>query len=118
MVATEISRLKARERAELVLDTGRTYDGIEPVCVRVTKRAGRYEFSDDGGAVAAAAVDVRGVAFPAAIALGRCSVNVSRLGVVWLPATGRASEEWLAGLPGLVAEGSVALYEALLDSDD
>ena len=49
---------------------------------------------------------------------GDHSVNVSRQGVVWLPAVGRRSAEWLTALPGLVAAGSFALYEALLELDE
>jgi hypothetical protein len=100
------------------VETGMTYDGDVPVRVRVRKREGRYNFSDDGGAVRAAGVDVRRVVLPRTIALGRYSVNVNGRGVVWLPATSRARAEWLARLPGLVAEGSLALYEALLESAD
>ena len=49
---------------------------------------------------------------------GKHSVNVSRQGVVWLPGFARSEDEWLAQLPGLVADGSLALYEALLELED
>jgi hypothetical protein len=100
------------------VETGVTYDGDVPVRVRVRKRDGRYDFSDDGGAVRAAGVDVRHVAMPRTIALGPYSVNVNGRGVVWLPATSRTRTDWLARLPGIVTEGSLALYEALLESAD
>jgi hypothetical protein len=100
-----------------VLETGLTYDGTRPVEVRVTRRENRYEFSDAGGAVDAAGVDADELAFPDQIRLGRYSVNVSGRGVVSLPAFGKSGDDWLAKLPGLVAEGSVVLYEALLELD-
>lgn len=110
--------LRAVERGEIVVETGRTYDGLTPVRVRVTKRLGRYRFSDDRGAVDAAGVSGERLAFPDRIRLGRHSVNVSRRGEVWLPAVERAGEEWLDMLPGLVAEASLALYETLLEASD
>jgi len=94
------------------------YAGSTPVRVRVTERDGRYEFSDDGGAVAAAGVDSSRLVFPEQIPLGRYSVNVSSRGVVSLPGFSRSTDEWLAKLPSLVAEGSVVLYEALLELDE
>ncbi len=117
MLATDISNLKKLQRGELVLDTGLTYDGITPVRIRATKREGRFEFSDEGGAVAAAGVDGKQFRFADSIALGNYSVNVSRQGVVSLPGFARSSDEWLAKLPELVAEGSLTLYEALLELD-
>ena len=103
MIATEI------------VETGRTYDGIEPVRVYVTRREGRYEFSDGGGAVSAAGVQPSRLLFDDRIGLGEYEVNVSSKGVVSLPGFASSSDEWLAKLPGLVAEGSLVLYEALLE---
>ena len=101
-----------------IVDTGRTYDGIAPVRVHVTRREGRYEFSDGGGAVAAAGVRPSELRFDERIDLGDYDVNVSRKGVVFLPGVASSSPEWLARLPDLVAEGSVVLYEALLEAED
>ena len=101
-----------------ILETGLTYDGIAPVRVHVTRREGRYEFSDGGGAVAAAGVRPSGLRFDDRIELGEYDVNVSRKGVVSLPGFASSSPEWLAKLPELVAEGSVVLYEALLEAED
>jgi len=115
MIATDVSTLFAVERGELVMDTGLTYDGITPVYIRVTKREGRYEVSDDGGAVAAAGVDRGLLAFGEQISVGECCANVSRQGVVSLPGFNRRGNEWISKLPGIVAEGSCALYEALLE---
>jgi hypothetical protein len=118
MLATDISSLRKVERGELVLDTGLTYDGITPVRIRAKKRQGRYEFSDEGGAVAAAGVDRKQVRFPDSIATGKCSANVSRRGVVSLPGFASSGDQWLARLPELVADSSLALYEALLELED
>ncbi len=118
MITTEVSALFGVERGEVVVDTGLTYDGITPVRVRVTKREGRYEVSDDGGAVAAAGVERGWLEFGDRITVGEYCANVSRQGVVSLPAVDRRNGEWVAKLPGLVAEASCALYEALLELDE
>jgi hypothetical protein len=89
-----------------------------PAEPRARKREGRFDFSDDGGAIAAAGVDPASLVFPDRIAIEECSVNVTRQGVVWLPAFARSSDQWLAKLPELVAKGSLALYDALLELDD
>jgi hypothetical protein len=118
VIATDVSGLFDVDRGELVIDTGLTYDGVIPVRVRVTKREGRYEVSDDGGAVAAAGVDRGWLQFDEWITVGEYCANVSRQGVVSLPGFRRNSDEWLSKLPGLVAEASCALYEALLELDE
>jgi hypothetical protein len=100
-----------------VLETGLTYDGVVPVEVHMRRRERRLEFTDGGGAVAAAGARPKALALPDHIDLGPYSVNVTRQGVVSLPGFTTQSEEWLARLPQMVAEGSVALYEALLDLD-
>lgn len=115
MLATDVSSLKGAQSGGIVFDTGLTYDGITPVTVRVTKREGRWNFTDDGGAVAAAGVDGQRLKLPGSIDLGDYSVNVSRQGEVSLPGFARSSEEWLNKLPELVAEGSLALYSDLLE---
>lgn len=108
--------LRTVERGEVVLETGRTYDGVTPVRVHVTKRDRRYRFSDGRGAVAAAGISAAGLAFPERIRLGARSVNVGRRGEVWLPAVEWSGDAWLAALPELVAEGSLVLYESLLET--
>jgi len=107
--------VKVPHHGEVVLDTGLTYDGVTPIFVRVTNRHGRYRFSDDGGAVSAATVDVDELVFPDRLWLGENEVNVSRRGVVWLPAFARQGQEWLEQVVSLVAEGSLVLYESLLE---
>jgi hypothetical protein len=113
----ELAQLTGLERGEAVLDTGRTYDGVVPVRVHVRKRERRLEFSDGGGAVAASGVRPKGLTLPDHIDLGPYSVNVTRKGVVSLPGFTSQSAEWLAKLLELVAEGSLALYEELLELD-
>jgi hypothetical protein len=85
VLATDLSDLRQVQRGEVVLDTGLTYDGIRPVTVRVTKREGRWNFTDDGGAIAAAGRDGHALKFPGSIQVGDYSVNVSRQGEVSLP---------------------------------
>jgi hypothetical protein len=103
---------------QFVLETGRSYDGIEPVLVHVTKRDGRLEFSDRGGAVAAAGAHPGQLDFDDHIVMGEYSVNVSRKGVVFLQGFTSQGEEWIARLAELVAEGSLLFYEALLEAED
>ena len=120
MITTDVSTLFAVERGEIVIDSGLTSDGITPVRVRVTKREGRYEVSDDGGAVAAAGAERGWLQFDERITVGggEYCANVSRQGVVSLPGFDRRGNEWISKLPGLVAEASCALYEALLELDE
>ena len=119
MIATDISPLLGTERGELVLDTGLTYDGITPVRVHVTKRERRLSISDDGGAVAAAGVNPKRLAFDDHITDGVYSVNISRKGVVWVPVVDRGdAREWIEKVIELVAEGSATLYDALLEASE
>jgi hypothetical protein len=118
MITADVSTLFDVDRGEVVIDTGLTYDGITPVRVRVTKREGRYEASDDGSAVAAAGVDHGWLAFGGRIDVGEYCANVSRQGVVFLPGFAGRGGEWISKLPGIVADGSCALYEALLELDE
>jgi hypothetical protein len=104
-------------RGEAVVETGVTYDGNTSVLVRVSKRDGRYKVTDDGRAVSAAGVSGRRLAYPNRIDLDPYSANVSRQGVVWLPAA-TPSDEWLTTICTLVARGSVALYERLLELEE
>lgn len=117
MLVTDVSELAKVARGEVILETALSYDGITPVRVRAGKSEGRFEFSDEGGAVDAAGVDPEDLVFPDRIAIGECEVNVTRRGVVWLPGFARSSDEWLAKLPDLVARGSLALYDGLLELD-
>ena len=118
MLATDITHLRQVQRGEVVLETGLTYDGITPVTVRVAKRDGGWNFSDDGGAVETAGAEGQLLKFPGSIDLGDYSANVSRQGEVSLPGFARSSDEWLNKLPALVAQGSLALYSALLEQEE
>lgn len=118
MIATDLSSLASLERGELELDSGLTYDGITPVRLLVTKREDRYSVSDGGGAVALAGVNPRRLAFAERIVTMPYSVNVSRKGVVWLPLREGQQPDWFKKAFELVADGSVALYEALLEVDE
>ena len=100
------------------METDLDYDGLTPISVRVTRRDGRYLFSDEGGAVAAAGVDPAELSFPDRIPLGQYSVNVSKQGVAWLPAFASQGEAWLERVATIVAEGSLVLYESLLSLED
>jgi hypothetical protein len=111
------AELASVERGEAQLESGLTYDGITPVMVRVTKRDGRYKVTDGGDAVSTAGVARSRRAYPEQIVLGKHSVNVTRKGIVWLPAV-NPSDIWLATVCGLVARGSVVLYERLLELDE
>jgi hypothetical protein len=111
-----LDELAGLERGELILDSGLTYDGHASVRVRVRKRETRLELSDGGGAMTAAGADARELELPDHIPFGDYSVNVSRKGIVFLPAWTTSGEEWLETIRELVVEGSLALYGALLDA--
>ncbi len=113
---TVLEELAVLERGELILDSGRTYDGHTPVRVHVRRREMRLELSDGGGAIAAAGADPRELELPDHIPFGDYSVNVSRKGIVFLPAWTTSGDEWLETIRELVVEGSLALYQALLDA--
>lgn len=113
---TELKGLVTATRAEIALDSGLTYDGTRRVQLHVSKREGRYKVSDEGAAVSAAG-SPEDVTYPEQLVFGDHSVNVTRKGIVWLPAVA-PSDEWLAKVCELVATGSVALYERLLDLDE
>jgi ankyrin repeat protein len=114
--AFEAARATWGERGAAELPTGLTYGGVEPVLVHVTKRERRYEFSD-GGAAARLAGRSAGWREAADAIEAEYVVNVSRQGVVFLPAVERSGTRWLAALPDRIAEASVALYGALLELD-
>lgn len=76
------------------------------------------DVTDDGGAVAAAGVASQRMKLPSSIDVGEFSASVSRQGEVSLPGVAGSSDEWLTKLPELVAEGSLALCAALLESQD
>jgi hypothetical protein len=103
-------------RGSAVLESGLRYGDERPVLVLVSKRPCRYSFSDRGGAVDAAGQSPRWHEAARAIEKEH-GVNVSRNGVVFLPAVERRKLTWLETLPDRIAQASVALYGALLDLD-
>jgi hypothetical protein len=114
-VAFEAAWAEWGERGEAVLDSGLRYGGAGPVLVKVVKRPGRYLLTDEGAAVEAARRPP-GWREVAERVVEEHVVNVSRNGVVFLPAVERKLA-WLSALPERIAEASLALYEELLELD-
>jgi hypothetical protein len=114
---TVLSELAALDRGQVIIDTGITYDGVTPVRVRVSKRERRYGVTDDGTATSTAGADSKRTALPNRIQIGEYEVNVTRHGIVCLSAVG-PTESRLATLCELVARGSIAVYEQLLEAAD
>ena len=100
------------EREELVLETGLSYREGEPVLVRLRRRGKRYDLRDDGRAVELAGPPA-GWRDGATAVVEAHGLNVSRTGVVFVPAVeGGVDRAWLTRR---VAETSLALYDALLE---
>ena len=100
-------------RSEHIVDTGLEYVPGDHVLVRVVKRDGRTSVSDAGAAVARAGRPP-GWRDVAQRIDDELVVNVSRQGIVFLPAEGRR------GLPEQdvvtrIGEASLALYQDLLE---
>jgi hypothetical protein len=142
VTATGLSELFGLERGEVALDSGLTYDGVDPVVVHLSRRplqpcpgdspqdtpvldrsggqspghgGARYVCSDDGRAVALAGRPAGWRALAVEVVEREHGLNLSRHGVVSVPATSRQGPEWIASLPGRVAAASAALYSALLE---
>jgi Ankyrin repeats (many copies) len=106
------------ERGEAVLDSGLTYGGArEPVLVSATKREGRYLFSDKGRAAELAGRPTRWREAARRLE-DEYAVNVSRTGVVSLPAVQRRDSDWLTTVVERIAEASAAFYAELLELDE
>jgi hypothetical protein len=98
---------------EVVLDSGLTYDGADPVRVRVRKRGIRIDISDDGAAVRKAGI--QGWRETAERTVGLEGFNVNRVGVVFVPVVeGRD----IGSLAERLAATSLAVYGDLLAQDD
>lgn len=104
------------ERGGVELDSGLRYGGGAPVLVHVSKRDARYVFSDRGAAIEAAG-GASGWREAADRLVDELDVNISRRGVVFLPAVDRRGIDWLSSLPARIAEASIAFYGALLELD-
>ena len=100
-------------REERVVDTGLEYIPGDRVVVRVVRREGRTNISDDGAAVARAGRPPgwRDVADGVEEEL---IVNVSRQGVIFLPLS-RRSPFREDEIVHRIGEASLALYEELLE---
>ena len=97
----------------MVLDSGLTYDGAEPVRVRVRKRGRRIDISDDGAAVAKADVEPWRDTAERTVELE--GFNVNGAGVVFVPVVeGRD----IGALAERLAATSLAVYGELLAQDD
>jgi hypothetical protein len=90
-----------------------TYDGAEPVRIRVRKRGRRIDIDDDGTAVRKA--DVGGWRETAERTVEEEGFNVNRAGVVFVPVVeGRD----IAELAERLAATSLAVYGELLAQED
>jgi hypothetical protein len=100
------------ERDEMIVQTGLAYAEGEPVVVAVRRRGRRYDLRDAGRAVQLAGRPA-GWHVAAAAAVDAFELNLTRSGVVFVPAVeGGVDREWLAGR---VAAASLAVYDALLE---
>lgn len=97
----------------MVLDSGLTYDGSEPVRVHVRKRGIRIDITDDGAAVRKAGVDSWRDTAERTVELD--GFNVNRTGVVFVPVVeGRD----VGSLAERLASTSLAVYGELLAQED
>ena len=97
---------------EQTAETGLTYTKGEPVLVTVRQRGRRYELRDGGRGVELAGRP-RGWRERATAVVDEYDLNLTRTGVVFVPAVeGGVDREWLARR---VAEASLAVYDALLE---
>jgi hypothetical protein len=105
------------DRGEALLDSGLTYGGDTSVLVRATKREGRYLFSDEGRAIELAGRPA-GWREAARRLQSEYVVNVSREGIISLPAVHRRELAWLTTIVERIAAASVAFYGELLELDE
>ena len=102
------------ESGEITLDTGLSFDGRQRIEVNVKKRGRRYDIGDAGRAVSASGAP-RGWLDIAERVVAELGLNVKRSGVVFVSAVeGRD----IASLVMQVGETSLAVYSALLESQD
>ena len=101
------------ERGEVVLDSGLTYGAGDPVLVRVRKRGHRYRTDDDAGAMARAGKPTGWLEAARRVAEDERDLNVSRVGVVFVPAVEGGLD--VSELAVRVADASLAVYEELLE---
>jgi hypothetical protein len=98
----------------VVLDTGVSYLPDRPVRIRVRKRDGRYDMSDDAAAVTLAGHPLGWLSTMTHAVAEQC-MNVNRRGVIFV--TGFAGRD-LASLARRLAECSRLTYLTLLETSD
>ena len=97
----------------MTLETGLTYDGVEPIEIVVRKRGRRYDLSDRGAAVRKAGVARWRETAERTVA--EEGFNVNRAGVVFVPVVeGRD----IARIAERLASTSRAVYADLLALED
>lgn len=99
--------------SEVLLPTLRSYGSVEDVVVRVRRRGERLTV-DDAGAAVRLAGHPQGWHARAERIVAAYGLNVSRQGVVFVPAVG---DHDLDRLVGLVSTTSLEVYDALLDDE-
>jgi hypothetical protein len=116
VIRSSLDRARAGwgERGEITLETGLTFDGRRPIEARVRKRGRRYDIGDEASAVSAAGKPPGWLRVAERI-VADVGLNVNRRGVVFVSAVeGRD----IASLTLLVADTSLAVYTALLESEE
>lgn len=104
--------VESTDRDEVILDTGLVYTEGEPVLVAIRRRGRRYDLRDDGRALELAGRP-EGWREAAAAAVDAFDLNLTRGGVVFVPAVeGGVDRDWLARR---VAGASLAVYDAVLE---
>jgi hypothetical protein len=99
------------DHGEVTLDAGVDYTDGKPVRIRVRKRLHRYDFDDEGGAVALAGKP-SGWHEMAERVVAREGFNVNRAGVVFVQAV---ESRPLAALAVRLAYCSAAVFATLLE---
>jgi hypothetical protein len=104
----------AEGRRETRIDTGLHYRPGDPVCVWLVRRERRVSVTDSGAAIERAGWPSfwHGVAHRVCPEL---DVNVSRLGVIWLPVVKAGAGE--DAIVRRIAAASLSFYQELLDLD-
>ena len=102
------------ERGERVIETGKAFGDGEPVRVYVKKRGRRYLVSDRGRAVEKAGRPA-GWHVVAATAVAEESLNLNRIGAIFVPAVESGVDlNWLVMR---VADAALRVYDELLELD-
>jgi hypothetical protein len=111
--ALDAARREWGELGEVVLDGGVAYVDGDRVQVRVRKRGHRYTIDDVGGAIRRAGQPPGWLDVARQVAEGEHWLNVTRHGVVVVPAVEGGAD--LATLVLRIADASVAVYQEVLE---